>query len=212
MVLQFPHNSDGDETEIEPDEKSSRWERCGLTQYKTPPLWKLCKEGGRYNIPFLEAALGRGEDVNSKDETSNTTALMWAVTHNVCGNAYYSTFGTIIIQNHQHSMARLLLKQPSLDVNCKNNLGETALHCAVEVGNIQGVRLLLADFRLDTFNDENDHGNTPMMTAINKNQIDVLRQLVSHPSIDLETRNWRGWSLEEMARWVLTNQLILCCC
>ena len=175
-----------------------------LTQFKAP-LWKLCQEGGRSNIPILEASLARGEDVNSKDETSNTTALMWAVTHNVCGKAYYSNFGTIVIKNQQNSMARLLLKQPSLDVNCKNNLGETALHCAVDVGNIRGVRLLLADSRLNTFNDENNYGNTPVMTAINKNEIDVLRELVSHPSTNLETRNWRGWSLEEMARWVFTN-------
>ena len=76
----------------------------------------------------------------------------------------------------------------------------------MDVGNIRGVRLLLADSRLNTLNDENDYGNTPVMTAINKNEIDVLRELVSHPSISLETRNWRGWSLEEMARWVLTNQ------
>ena len=99
------------------------------------PLWQLCFEG---KPAEARAAPARGEDVNSKDETSNTTALMWAVRHNVCGNAYYSNFGKIVIQNHQHSMARLLLKQPSLDVNCKNNLGETALHCAVDVGNIQG--------------------------------------------------------------------------
>ena len=95
-----------------------------------------------------------------------------------------------------------------MDVNCKNDFGETALHFAVDVGNIRGVQLLLADSRLNTFNQENDYGNTPVITAINRNEIGVLRQLVSHPSVNLETRNWRGWSLEEIARWVFNNRWI----
>ena len=178
-----------------------------LTQFKAPPLWKLVdggvggfkrtkvkyvKYGGdEWIVPFVEAALARGEDVNSKDEAS-TTALMFAVGSN------------------QNSIARLLLKEPNLDVNCKNDFGETALHFAAGVGNIRGVQLLFEDSRrrLNIFNQENDFGNTPVVTAINRNEIDVLRQLVSHPSVNLETRNWRGWDLEEIARWVFNNRWI----
>ena len=180
-----------------------------LTQFKAPPLWKLVdggvggfkrtkvkyvKYGGdEWIVPFVEATLARGEDVNSKDE-ANTTALMFAVGSN------------------QNSIARLLLKEPNINVNCKNDFGETALHFAAGVGNIRGVQLLFEDSRrrLNIFNQENDFGNTPVVTAINRNEIDVLRQLVSHPSVNLETRNWRGWSLEEIARWVLNNRWICC--
>ena len=178
MVPQFLHNTDCED--IGTGDKKSGGSIGSLTQIKAP-LWSLCKEEGQWNIPFVKAALGRGEDVNSKDET-NTTALMFSVTRN------------------KNSIVRLLLKEPSVDLNCKNIVGETALHFAAEAGNIEGVRLLLADPRLYTFNHENDYGNTPVMTAINRNEIDVLRKLISHPSISLETRNWRGWSLEEIAR------------
>ena len=155
MVAQSTHKIDSEDSDNEPDDKLCRRNR--LTQFKAP-LWKLCKEGGRSNIPYIKAALAIGEDANSKDETSNTTALMLALTQN------------------QNSMAKLLLGQPSLDINCRNDLGETALHCAVDVGNIQGVRLLLSDSRLTTFNDENDHGNTPAMMAINRNEIGALKR------------------------------------
>ena len=80
------------------------------------PVWELC-EGGE--LAELRLALVRGEDVNSiKDEEYKQTGLMLAVLE------------------ENNSIVRLLLEQPTLDLNCTDHLGFTAL-CAMvlrEVG------------------------------------------------------------------------------
>ena len=69
----------------------------------------------------------------------------------------------------------------------------------VIVDNVEGVRLLLADPRLDP-NQKNNDGHAPVMIAMFFCKVDILRELVAHQSVDLDTRNRLGWSLEEMAR------------
>ena len=59
---------------------------------------------------------GRGEDINSKDR-DNVTGLMWA-----------------LLKKH-NSIARLLLEQQTLNLNCTSVNGKTALHYAAQVGN-----------------------------------------------------------------------------
>ena len=58
-------------------------------------LWELCEEG---ELTEVRAALARGEDVNSKSE-DNDTGLMLAIV------------------NGNNSIVRLLLEQPTLDLN-----------------------------------------------------------------------------------------------
>ena len=140
------------------------------------PLWKMCEQG---NLAGVRAALARGEDVNSKDG-NNTTGLMWAVK-----------------QKH-NSIVRLLLEQPTLDLNCSDGVGRTALHWAFN--NVEAVRMLLADPRLTTANHYDWGDQTPVMYAMILNRMDVLRELVAHPSVDLDTRHRDGRSLEEWAR------------
>ena len=104
------------------------------------------------------------------------------------------------VRYKKNSTARLLLEQPALDLNLgDDNEGDTALHLAVIVDNVEGVRLLLADPRLDP-NQKNNDGHAPVMNAMFFCKVDALRELVAHPSVDLDTRNRLGWSLEEMAR------------
>ena len=139
-------------------------------------LWKAWG-----NLKAVRAALTRGEDVNSKD-VGGGTPLRWAVV------------------NKENSIVRLLLEQPALDLNLADDKeGDTALHLAVIIDNVEGVRLLLADPRLDP-NQKNNDGHAPVMNAMFFCKVDALRELVAHPSVDLDTRNRLGWSLEEMAR------------
>ena len=65
---------------------------------------------------------------------------------------------------------------------------------------MEGVRLLLADPRLDP-NQKNNLGFAPVMTAMSDRNVDALRELVAHPSVDLDTRTTLGRSLEELARF-----------
>ena len=149
-------------------------------------MLKLCMKGRRAQIlvkdlKAVKTALKKGEDVNSTDEDMKT-GLMW----------------TMIGQHN--SVARLLLEQPTVDLNCIDNSGMTALHYAAMIDNVEGVQLLLADPRLTTPNLKDKVGFTPVIAAMRNNRINALRELVAHPSIDLDTRNERGESLEDMVR------------
>ena len=133
------------------------------------------------DLKAVKTALKKGEDVNSTDEDMKT-GLMW----------------TMIGQHN--SVARLLLEQPTVDLNCTDKDGRTALHHAAMIDNVEGVQLLLADPRLTTPNLKDKLGFTPVMAAMRNNRMNALRELVAHPSIDLDTRNERGESLEDMVR------------
>ena len=76
------------------------------------PLWQLCRDG---KLAEVREALARGEDVNSKadeDEEGFLTALMGAM---------FSGDTEIV---------KLLLEQPTVDLNCSDTSGPNALHKA----------------------------------------------------------------------------------
>ena len=144
------------------------------------PFWKLCLDG---NLDGVLEAVTRGENVNSCSGGDNRNfSLMLAVF------------------NNHNLVVRFLLEQPSLDLNCTNVVGKTALHFAVLGDNVEGLQLLLADPRLNTVNHKDKDGVTPVMTAVISKRVGVLRKLVAHPSVNLDTRDDIGRSLEERAR------------
>ena len=139
----------------------------------------LCSEG---KLDQVRAALARGADVNGQSGGLNQTVLMWA------------------IMNEHNSIVRLLLEQPTVDLNATDSFEQTALHHAVYENNVEGVQLLLADPRLNTANPKDKWGMTPVIVAMFWKKVNALRELVNHPSVDLDTRDASGRSLEEAAR------------
>ena len=121
--------------------------------------------------------------MNSKDG-DNQTGLMFAVSH-----------------GWRHEIVKLLLEQQSLDLNCVNNKGDTALLLATTKDNVEGVRLLLADPRLNSINHKGLDGRTPVMKAMMMGSSnEIIEELVAHPSVDLDTRDAEGRSLEDAAK------------
>ena len=104
------------------------------------------------------------------------------------------------VRKKNNPIVKLLLEQPTLDLNLTDSSGTTALHFAAIKDNVEGARLLLADPRLNTHNHKDNNGWTPVMTAIIHKKVNVLRELVAHPSVDLDI-GFKGRSLEEFARW-----------
>ena len=157
--------------------------RGNIKEVEVASLWQLCKEG---KLAGVREALARGEDVNSKDEKYNRTALMWAM------------------KKRDTEVVKLLLEQPTVDLNCTDKTGNTALHIAAMLANAKGVKMLLADPRLTTHNHKSFHGSTPFMRAISASytcrDAAVFRELVAHPSIDLDTKDICGKGLEEQSR------------
>ena len=128
-------------------------------------LWELCSGG---QVEEVRAALERGADVNYKNP-KNQTVLMNTATE--CSEKYVS-------------ILRLLLEQPSIEVNLADDKGCTALHKATCNGNIEAVKLLLADPRVDV-NCKEKHQLTPLMMAtIEADTIDIFKLLLADHRVD----------------------------
>ena len=141
-------------------------------------LWQLCFKG---NLVGVRAALARGEDVNSRDGDDYTGLI-------------YS------ISGGHNEIVKFLVEQPTVDLNCTSREGNTALHIAADVDNVEVVRMLLDDARLNTANHKNNDGDTSVVFAMITHSLNALRELVAHPSIDLDTKDQLGKGLEEVAR------------
>ena len=105
----------------------------------------------------------------------------------------------LAVRNKHNSIVKLLLEQPTLDLNSADQEGKTALHWAAYKNNVEGTKLLLADLRLNTHNHKDYDGRTPVMRAVFKNRVNIVRELVARPSVDLDTRSGLGFSLEDCA-------------
>ena len=69
-----------------------------------------------------------------------------------------------------------------------------------QVGNVEGVQLLLADHRLGNVNHRDITGWTPVMYAMVGKSEEVLLELVADCRVDLDARERSGRGLEELAR------------
>ena len=96
-------------------------------------------------------------------------------------------------------VVQLLLGNVKLDVNSKDENNLTALHFAAAKDYDVIVRLLLVDPRLNSVNDVTNFGKTPLMTAVVRNSIKSVQELLSHPSVHLDITDDEGRGLEEVA-------------
>ena len=92
-----------------------------------------------------------------------------------------------------------LLLQPNVDVNAKDKRDNTALHhaCCLPDGNAIIAKLLAAPGIL--LNEENQTGKTPIMMAVMWNRIEAVQILAAVDEVDLDVRDDKGKSMEDIA-------------
>ena len=103
-----------------------------------------------------------------------------------------------------NQIVKMFLKNKLFDLEAKNNLGESALHCALKMGNDE-VFEVLRDFGADmsqTFLDKNGkicssistdkNGNNLLHQAILQNDITDVTMLLESNCFDLEAKNKRN--------------------
>ena len=145
-------------------------------------LWESCSLG---ELNVTRELLLAGSDPNTRGGRDNSTCLMEAIRG-----------------NHQ-AVVDLLLAQPSIEVNAKDNFDHTALHFACRTGtrNIAILSKLLAVPGI-LVNERDSYGWTPIMDAITYGKSETLRPvrvMAAVEDVDLDvSRN--GRSLEDLAR------------
>lgn len=129
------------------------------------------------NLQYMQMALARGADVNYRySENEGMTALMLLVEAKGCGPAI-----------------DLVLAQPSVDVNAKDNLQYTALHFASgKDGQLEAVQKLIATGKCLLNEEEGQQGNTPLHLAAVNGNTDALCLLLAQPGVDKNKVNRIG--------------------
>ena len=127
-------------------------------------FWEHCRDG---QIEQVRAEIARGGDVNDKSP-GGQTALMWAVS------------------NGHNSIVKLLLEQPRVKTNEKDNAGWTALHLAAYGNNAEGARMLLLHPGFNSANLTDNVGRTALGVAVSKGKKEVVLELVKHESVSLD--------------------------
>ena len=138
--------------------------------YLHPSLRQLCVDG---KLDEVRSALAHGEDVNSKNSIG-TTALI------------------IAVGRKHNSIVKLLLDQPAVDVNVKDNAGWTALHYAANDNNAEGARMLLLRKDFNSANVTNNWSRTALMFAVEDGNEEVLHELVDHQCVSLDVGDLEG--------------------
>jgi ankyrin repeat protein len=80
------------------------------------------------------------------------------------------------------------------DNNYKDEKGNTILHIAIEHNWIPVVRMLLLRKDANYFNLVNNDGDTPLIYAIKKKNIDILNILLDNSEIDINLGNKDGYT------------------
>ena len=98
----------------------------------------------------------------------------------------------IAVSRSHNSIVKLLLDQPGIKINEKNNYSDTALHWAARYNNQEAARMLLLHPTMDSANSKDNDGETAVMRAVRYGCEEVLSELVSHESVSLDIGNVVG--------------------
>ena len=135
-------------------------------------LYTICREN---NIVKMRQALAGGFNPNQRLHERGVKAL-----HIVASRGY-------------QEMVSLLLKQPHIELNPRQDSGETPLHLAAAFGHQEVVALLLQQPGIDT-NAADLQGWTALHYAAYNGQEKVLALLLDHPGIEAGASDIDGYT------------------
>ena len=148
-------------------------------------LVKACETG---DLDQIQYCLSKGADVNFSRQPFGWTPL------------------TSAMFNKHKQVVLLLLQNPDTDVDMANSGGMTPLHMACDQENIAAIHLILERSR-ESLNFKTSSGCTPLMVAASYGKVGSVKVMLGMDGVDLETRNIRRKSLEDVARG---NSEIMC--
>ena len=160
-----------------------------MSSFVTPSLSTLCLLG---KVEVVRAVLERGKHEGPR----GGAMLSWENVNYRISENQTVLMQTALMPSEEHvSILRVLLEQPSIEVNLKDDEGLTALHLATRCRNIEAVKLLLADQRVDVNckaskrqvidNVPYDQITPLMMAASNAENFDIFKLLMSEQRIDV---------------------------
>lgn len=133
--------------------------------------WTLQEAVVRGNVAYVKKLLGTSIDVNAPDR-NGWRALHWA------------------ILTKRLEIVKMLLGVSNIDVNVKNSLGMTPLHCCVKTYNNHMVQLLL-DAGSD-INQTDRNKETPLHYAAWQNDENMVQTILTCPRVDVSIINKWG--------------------
>lgn len=93
--------------------------------------------------------------------------------------------------NNRVAAVRILLSSFDIDVNAKNNAGQTALERAADSGFHEIVSLLLNSKDIE-INSADGLGWTPLHSASSRGHYEAVKLLINHPMIEINKRRVLG--------------------
>jgi ankyrin repeat protein len=123
-----------------------------------------------------QLALQNGADINTMDLLGIGTALILATVHGHLG------------------VVQLLLSQQSIDVNCRDWNGVTALQWAAWSGDTDLLEQLLMDETMEVNAKDLMFGGTALFWAALEGNVDCVELLLNDKGIDANMANDQGWT------------------
>lgn len=93
--------------------------------------------------------------------------------------------------NNRVAAVRILLSAFDIDLNARNNAGQTALERAADAGFHEIVKLLIDTKDID-INIGDGLGWTPLHSASSRGRYETVKLLVNHPSIEINKKRVLG--------------------
>ena len=133
------------------------------------------------DIVSVRAALAAGQSANTRGEYARTCLI------------------TAVKKGHKEVFAELL-QQEDCDLSLEDSFKRTALHWACELGRVGMVRQLASHPRQHSLNSKDQFERTAIMKAVCFGETECVVALGLVARVDLDIRDDKGRSLEEMAR------------